>query len=68
MKAMGILTTVLIVIGGLNPIAALCEAGIPVSIQTLSGLEDLSRFSAFADAAMRGREQSPYVDWDQEET
>lgn len=52
----------MIVIGGLNPIAALCESGVRVSIRTLIGLEDLGCFSTFADVALRGREQSPYID------
>jgi repressor of nif and glnA expression len=34
----------LVVAGGLNPIAALREAGIPIRIRSLAGIEDISRF------------------------
>jgi hypothetical protein len=37
----------LIVTGGLNPIAALCEAGVPVTFQSLAEVEDIARFSDF---------------------
>ncbi len=34
----------LIVVGGLNPIAALRECGFPIRIRSLAGLEDINRF------------------------
>lgn len=37
----------MIVLGGLNPIAALHEAGVRVSIQSLAGLEDFGSFVPF---------------------
>lgn len=42
-----------IVIGGLNPIAALFESGITCTLQSLSGLEEYARFSKFSDV-LRG--------------
>ncbi len=39
----------MIVLGGLNPIAALHEAGLPVSIQSLAGLENLRSFKPFQE-------------------
>jgi repressor of nif and glnA expression len=39
--------TGIIVIGGLNPIAALHESGGHVAIQSLAGLEQFSRFQLF---------------------
>ena len=38
-----------IVIGGLNPIAALYESGIACTLKSLSGLEESARFSSFSD-------------------
>lgn len=52
----------MIVMGGLNPIAALHEAGIPVDIQSLAGLEPSTSFAVFEEIALRGRRRSPYVD------
>ena len=37
----------LVVIGGLNPIAAVHEAGIRSSVFSMLGLEDFARFSIF---------------------
>jgi repressor of nif and glnA expression len=37
----------LLVNGGLNPIAALCEAGIPVTFHSLAAVEDINRFTDF---------------------
>jgi repressor of nif and glnA expression len=34
----------MIVVGGLNPVAAIQEAGIPVTMRSLAGLEDFARF------------------------
>ncbi len=42
-----------IVVGGLNPVAAVFEAGIPCELKSLSGLEEFSRFSAFAETFRR---------------
>ena len=39
--------TGMIVVGGLNPVAALHEAGARVSIQSLAGLEEFSMFQPF---------------------
>ena len=47
--------TGMVVLGGLNPIAALHEAGVPVEIYPLEGLEELSTFRPFEDAAPIGR-------------
>jgi len=35
----------LVVRGGLNPIAALCEAGLPVTFQSLAQVEDIAQFA-----------------------
>jgi len=51
--------TGMITIDGLNPIAALHEAGVPVELSPLSGLEEISSFAAFKDvAAMERRSAS----------
>jgi HTH-type transcriptional regulator, global nitrogen regulator NrpRI len=47
----------LITIDGLNPIAALHEAGIPVELNPLSGLEDISAYVPFEDVAPMGRQR-----------
>jgi hypothetical protein len=39
--------TGMVVLGGLNPVAALHEARVPVSIRSLAGLEDASSFLSF---------------------
>ncbi len=39
--------TGLVVVGGLNPIAALREAGVPVEVRSLAGLVDFARFEPF---------------------
>jgi repressor of nif and glnA expression len=54
--------TGLIVIGGLNPLAALREAGVPATTRSLSGLADISKFMPFEEAAMLGKRSYPYVD------
>lgn len=54
--------TGIIVIGGLNPVAALHEAGIPVEIQSLIGLEDVKTFSTFKDLALQGPRRSSYME------
>lgn len=42
-----------IVIGGLNPIAAVVEAGIHCEVKSLSGLEEASRFCTFDETLRR---------------
>ncbi len=54
--------TGLIVIGGLNPLAALHEAGVRATTGSLSGLADISQFMPFEDAARLGKRSYPYVD------
>ncbi len=54
--------TGLVVLGGLNPLAVLREAGIPATTRSLSGLADISEFMPFEDAAMLGKRSYPYVD------
>jgi HTH-type transcriptional regulator, global nitrogen regulator NrpRI len=54
--------TGMIVIGGLNPIAALSEAGIPVTIQSLAGLEDVRSFSSFKDTALQAPRRNTYME------
>jgi repressor of nif and glnA expression len=52
----------MIVMGGMNPLAAMYESGVPMEIHSLSCLEDISRFAPFPDIARRGRRISPYID------
>lgn len=52
----------MIVAGGLNPIAAMYEGGVPVESCSLTGLEDFSHFAAFDEIAVKGRRKSPYID------
>lgn len=42
-----------IVVGGLNPVAAVVEAGIPCELKSLSGLESFNRFSTFDETFRR---------------
>jgi repressor of nif and glnA expression len=53
--------TGMIAIDGLNPIAALHEAGIPVELSPLSGLEELGTFVSFTDVAPMGK-RTTFVD------
>ncbi|MCU0608534.1 MAG: NrpR regulatory domain-containing protein [Chitinispirillaceae bacterium] len=53
--------TGMITIDGLNPFAVLHEAGIPVEISALAGLEELSSFVPFGEVAPLGRHSS-YVE------
>ena len=54
--------TGIIVMGGMNPFAALHEAGVPVTVHSLAALEDAAAFSAYNEWAYRGRRPAPYVD------
>jgi len=54
--------TGMIVIGGMNPFAAMYEAGIPFELESLTGLEDWSRFQPFREFRTMARRRSPYVD------
>ena len=54
--------TGLLVLAGLNPIAALYEAGVPVRLASLHGLEEYRRLIPFRDAVLRTRRASPLVD------
>lgn len=45
--------TGVIVIGGLNPVAAVYEAGIRVTMSSLAGLEDYSSFGSYKDVCRR---------------
>jgi hypothetical protein len=47
--------TGMITLDGLNPFAVLHEAGVPLDITPLSGLEELSAFVPFKDVAPMGR-------------
>jgi HTH-type transcriptional regulator, global nitrogen regulator NrpRI len=47
--------TGMITIDGLNPIAALHEAGIPIELNPQSGLEEISAYVPFEDIAPMGR-------------
>jgi repressor of nif and glnA expression len=53
--------TGMIAIDGLNPIAALHEAGIPVELNPLSGLTEIGTFVPFKDVAPMGQ-RTTYVD------
>jgi repressor of nif and glnA expression len=53
--------TGMITIDGLNPMAALHEAGIPLEMRPLSGLEDIKTFVPFGDIAPMGQ-RSNYVE------
>ena len=52
----------MVVMGGLNPIAAICESGIAAEVHSLVGLEDYSRFRPYADALGPTRERSFLID------
>jgi len=54
--------TGMIVIGGLNPIAALHEAGIPIVAQSLAGLEDFAAFVPFKEIERRVPRRNPYME------
>jgi HTH-type transcriptional regulator, global nitrogen regulator NrpRI len=52
----------MVVIGGMNPFAALFEAGIPVDIESLSGLEDWERFQPYTAFRTMAHVRAPYID------
>lgn len=52
----------MIVMAGLNSMAALHEAGIPVTVQSLAGLEEFARFVAFKEIALQAPRRSTYLD------
>lgn len=52
----------MIVLGGLNVLAALPESGIPARIEPLGGLADIAEFRPYRDLAAYGRQQSPLID------
>ncbi|MDP6491548.1 MAG: NrpR regulatory domain-containing protein [Kiritimatiellia bacterium] len=54
--------TGMIVIGGMNPFAAMFEAGILFELESLTGLEEWSRFEPFKEFRTMSRRSSPYVD------
>ena len=54
--------TGMIVIGGMNPFAAMFEAGVPFQLESLSGLEEWPRFQPHTDFRTMARRRSPYVD------
>ena len=39
----------MVVAGGLNPVAAIHEAGTRIAIHSLAGLEDMDRFKSFQE-------------------
>ncbi len=51
----------ILVAGGINPMAALGERGVPVTMWSLAALEEFGRFQDFATAALKGR-RSYYID------
>ena len=53
--------TGLIIFAGLNPFAALYEAGVPVDINPLRGVEDFRTFIPFDHAAPIGRQSIPFT-------
>lgn len=54
--------TGMIVLAGLNPFAALREAGVPLVIRSLAGLEDIARFRDYHELALLARRRVPYVE------
>jgi hypothetical protein len=50
----------MIVLGGLNPLAALVESDIPVELRSLAGLEEIARFHPYAEALAAARRSSPH--------
>ena len=52
----------MIVMGGLNPIAALHEAGIPITTQSLAGLEEFSAFIPFKEAILRAPRRDSHAE------
>ncbi len=54
--------TGLLVVAGLNPVAAIREAGVRLQISSLNGLEDYARFLPFREVGLRSRRESPLID------
>ncbi len=54
--------TGLLVMGGLNPVAVLREAGVRVTLGSMTGFEDLARFRPLADWRLAHRRESPLID------
>ena len=54
--------TGMIVIGGMNPFAAMVEAGIPLELESLSGLETWDRFSPHEELRFLAKPRSPNLD------
>jgi repressor of nif and glnA expression len=54
--------TGILVLGGLNPVAALHEAGVRLNVRPLAGLCDYARFQPFREIALLGRRSSPLID------
>ena len=52
----------LLVMGGLNPVAVLREAGMQVDLGSLAGLEDIRRFRPVGEARLGHRRESPLID------
>ncbi|MCX7819615.1 MAG: NrpR regulatory domain-containing protein [Kiritimatiellae bacterium] len=52
----------ILVLGGLNAFAALVEAGVPVQLQPLAGLENLRAFRPYREIASLARPVSPLLD------
>jgi len=52
----------MIVLGGLNVFAALVEAGVPIQIQSLAGLDQVSVFRPYREVAAMTRPASPLLD------
>lgn len=52
----------MIVLGGLNVFAALAEAGVPIELQPLAGLEDVRAFRPYREIASFARPASPLLD------
>jgi len=54
--------TGMVVIAGLNPFAAMHEAGVPMKAYSLAGLDEITRFRDFRELALAGRRRVQYVE------
>jgi hypothetical protein len=52
----------MIVVGGLNPVAAIREAGIPIVAQSLAGLEEFGKFAPFKEVAQKAPRRHMYME------